>query len=399
MSKIKVLLNFNYSRIQWVRLLEPIFEQAEIHWIRFISKEEDITEHIKNHNYHYWSDYKDGQNLLEIIKPDKVLIMDNRAPLSIALLFSAKQKKIPVYYLQHGLFGSYKDYRILERVLIKDTKVSSNVQLVKSNVNFSSISFVKSSLGLSFFRPNTFLFFMFSKIWGPRKAAYIFKDSIRIPDKYLCYSRENARIHQQVDNVKSDKIEIVGNPELENIIRNYVEVAPFEKKPYWLFIDQALSVSDLGETFISKQEHFSIYNKIADKATAEGRNLLIKLHPGNYNSDELPKHSNIRWIRDVRDMTAVIKGANYCFGFFSSLLLPCIIYKPTVLIKIAPLSFYDKTDKMTNVATITPKEIKNWKPNLPTPDTVYSKATMRVLGVTPELNYSQKLRDIVFNER
>lgn len=399
MSQLKVLLNFNYSRLQWVRLLEPIFESAEIHWVRFISKEEDNIEHIKNHNYHYWSDFKDGPNLLDIIKPDKVLIMDNRAPLSIALLFSAKQKNIPVYYLQHGLFASYRDYRILEQVITKDTDLSSNVRQVKSNVNFSSIAFIKSSLGLSFFRPNTFLFFIFSKIWGPRKAAYIFKDSIRIPDKYLCYSMENARIHQQVDNIKSDKIEVVGNPELEAIIKNYDDVAPFEKKPYWLFIDQALSGSDLGEAFISKQEHFSIYTKIADKAAVAGMNLLIKLHPGSYNSQDLPQHSNIHWLRDVRDMTSVIKGANYCFGFFSSLLLPCIIYKPTVLIQIAPISFYENMAKMANVATITQDEITEWNPNLSTPDEVYSNSTMRVLGVSPEFNYAQKLRDIILNER
>ncbi len=399
MRQLKVLLNFNYSRIQWVRLFEPIFESAEIHWIRFISKEEDNTAHIKGHNYHYWSNFKDGYNLLDKLRPDRVVIMDNRAPLSIALLFSAKQKNIPVYYLQHGLYATYNDYRTLERVLTKDHNHSSDVQKVKSDVNFSSIVFVKQSLGPHFFRPNTFLFFIFSKIWGPRKAAYVFKDSIRIPDKYLCYSMENARIHQQVDRIKSDKIIIVGNPELEVILKNYEDAAPFEKKPYWLFIDQALSGSDLGEAFISKHEHFTIYNKIADKAAAEGKNLFIKLHPGDYNSKDLPQHTNIGWLRDVSDMTSVIKGASCCFGFFSSLLLPCIIYKPTVLIQIAPLSFYENMVKMTNVAKITPGEITKWNFNIPIPDIEYSNTTMRVLGVSPEFKYVQKLRDIIFNEQ
>lgn len=349
---MKILLNLNYQRQQWVRLVAPLFNVAEIHWLRFISRDEDDCEQVAGHVYHYWSQYKCAHEIIADIKPDAVILMDNLAPLSIALNYASKRKGITTYYLQHGLFATYKDYILLEKLKKTDKAQLKEVAKAKAKVNFNSLWFVKKSLGLHFWKPSNLLYLLLSKTLGTRKAAKHVLNKERVPDYYLCYSHENATIHKELDRINTKKIRIVGNPEMEAILKVYTEAKPFLDEPYWLLIDQSLSGSDIGEGFITRERHINIYNRLADWAKAANVKLIIKLHPGNYHINDLPENDTIIWVRDIKKLASLIKGARHCIGFFSSLLLPCMQFKPVTLIRLFNHSFYERYKNLPNTRVI-----------------------------------------------
>ncbi|WKV11365.1 hypothetical protein [Marivirga harenae] len=347
---MRILLNFNYDRNQWLELLKPLFPSNEIHWLRYISKTEDQNKHLESHQYHYWSDYASAQETLIVINPDVIIIMDNKSPLSIALIYSAKNAKIPVYYLQHGVLASYKDYKILEANLIStDNNRIEKLSELKAKAGFSTFSYFKNSLGLRFFHPKTILYLLIAKKYGERTAAYLIKDEIRIPDKYLCFSVENAKLHFELDGNIEKRINVVGFPELEKIVREYEKVTSENSNNYWLHIDQPLSGGDLGEQFISEEKHHQIYLSLSQKAAENQSMLYVKLHPGSFLKENLPQDENIVYLREVESLAFLIKNARVCTGFYSSLLLPCIAFKPTILIKIIDLSWYTSMSKYPNV--------------------------------------------------
>lgn len=110
----KILLNFNYSRDQWVKLCKPFFADNKIHWLSFIDKAHDHYQHIGGHNYHYWSDFENSKEVIEEIKPDVIVIMDNLAPLTFALLYQAKEEYSNLL-LTTWRFSSYFDYLVLDK--------------------------------------------------------------------------------------------------------------------------------------------------------------------------------------------------------------------------------------------------------------------------------------------
>jgi hypothetical protein len=354
---MRILLAFNYDRNQWLELLKPFFKNNTVHWIRYISKVEDQNIHLPKHSYHYWSDFVDGNEILAKIKPERIIVMDNKSPLNIALIYSAKKNGIPVYYLQHGVYGTYNDYKILERELKGNYVQRKSINSIKESVGFSTMRFFRKSLGLRFFHPRTLMYLLLVKILGLRSAAYYIKDKTRVVDRYLCFSKYNAKIHLQLDGQIADRVYVVGFPELEELVKEYekVETSAIEQA-YWLHIDQPLSGSDLGEVFVSEEVHFQVYYDLSKEAEKHNCKLYIKLHPGDYQRENLPEIDNIVYIKQTASMTKLIKEAKICTGFYSSLLLTCIAFKPTFLIKLFNISWYSDMGKYPNVKIIESSE-------------------------------------------
>lgn len=365
--------------MQWVRLVEPLFGHAEIHWLRFIAPQEDTTHKIHEHHYHYWSQYTDAHVLINSVRPHSIIIMDNLAPLTQAVLFAAKQKQIPVYYLQHGMYGTYRDYTTMHARLRRDESKREAMVAIKREAQFSTLTFIRQTLGIRLFHPGTLAYLLFSRLWGEKKAAYYIKDALRVPNAYLCYDTANATIHKELDGIEDDKIIIVGNPELEKVMAEYNKAIPYHEEDYWLLIDQPLSGGDLGEAWVDRALHLAIYLHLADQAATQGRRLLVKLHPGNYGWPDLLSHPNINWIEDMPDMAGLIKGSAHCIGFFSSLLLPCIELKPVSLIRLFNLSFYERFSDRENVQVVDDWESALEVPASPEPGIKYNGNYARAL--------------------
>ncbi|WP_340153109.1 hypothetical protein [uncultured Marivirga sp.] len=374
--------------------MKPLFPSNEIHWLRYISKAEDQNAHLVNHHYHYWSEYFNAQGILCAINPDVIIIMDNKSPLSIALIYAAKKSKIPVYYLQHGVLASFKDYKILEGNLKKiDKNRIEKLSELKANAGFSTLSFFRNSLGSRFFNPKIFLYLFVAKKYGERTAAYLIKDKIRIPDKYLCFSKENAQLNIELDGDIENKIHIVGFPELEKIVTEYEKLANQSlDSDYWLHIDQPLSGGDLGEDFISHKEHHDIYLALSKKAAQHNCKLYVKLHPGSFANQNLPIDNNIIWLKEVGSLASLIKGAKICSGFYSSLLLCCIAFKPTLLYKIFDISWYKNMSKYSNVQIINDmKGLENLNTLPPNPSSSETSSFLKQNGYFENEYFEEKL--------
>ncbi|MEL7006115.1 MAG: hypothetical protein AAFN93_25820 [Bacteroidota bacterium] len=223
------------------------------------------------------------------------------------------------------------------------------------------------------------MYLLLSKYISHRKASYYIKDATRLPDIYLCFSHENAQLHFELDGVGKNKIALVGNPELEKIVRKYHELTLNDEKiEYWLHIDQPLSGGDLGENFISRNYHHDIYTKLSEKAKSEGCRLIVKLHPGSYSDQDLPKDENIDWVKETEDITTLIKGAKVCTGFYSSLLVPCIAFKPTILVQVFDISWYKNMSNLTNVLIV--KNLNEFSKVLHMPPSPSSETSIEFLS-------------------
>ncbi|MEM6813972.1 MAG: hypothetical protein AAF600_06210 [Bacteroidota bacterium] len=389
---MKVLVNFNYSRKQWVSLLLPLFDHFEVHWIRYISKSEDEYQHISSHFYHYWGEYKDSNQILSNINPDFCIVMDNKAPLTIALIYQCKKKGIPVVLLHHGIVLTVKDMYVLESNVFDNAEHVSDIKRIKNEKNFNTIKFVFRSLNLRFFHPRIILFLLLVKIKGPKLAAFLVKDKIRIPTAYLCSSDQNAINQSELDGNISERLYLIGNPELDLVVNEYYGIDERSMPVnYWLHIDQPLSGGDLSEKFISEKDHQSIYKTLSELASSYKAKLYIKLHPGNYSGTNLPVDSNIVWLKEVKNLTQLIKGAKVCTGFFSNLLLPCIAFRPTILIKLFEISWYTVMGKYHNVEVVDDIKALFVNGEIPkAPSKSDSFSFLEKQGYTPKQEYSDR---------
>jgi hypothetical protein len=59
----------------------------------------------------------------------------------------------------------------------------------------------------------------------------------------------------------------------------------------------------------------------------------VKLHPETYGAAWLPSHPNIQYVRD-HDIGPLIRRAHACLGFDSTLVIPAIIARPTMLFEL-----------------------------------------------------------------
>ncbi|GGG25303.1 polysialyltransferase family glycosyltransferase [Pontibacter amylolyticus] len=361
-KKQVVLLNFNYSRKQWVNLLKPIFtEEFEIHWISKVSPKEENSPLIKGHTFHYWDSYSNGFEVIDSISPQAVIFMDISSGLSISLNYAAKKRGIKTLYLQHGIFNEYADYMLLEN-LQKQNKNLLDKDSAKSK--FSTFHFLKKTLGFEglLYNLQTIIYLLIARKRSYRKAAKLIKDKNRIPSYYLCYSLKNAQIHVQLDGegVK-DKVKIVGNPELEQFFEKSHNTLNLQNKfqNFCLLIDQPLSGGDLGESFITREKHIQLYIALAEKAKSAGMKLVVKLHPGNFKEDWHPVHDNIIWIREEYSIIELIKEAKICFGVYSAATILCFLSKPTVLIKFFDLKRFSYIEENNLAQVVTFEELLN----------------------------------------
>ncbi|WP_305982464.1 polysialyltransferase family glycosyltransferase [Roseivirga thermotolerans] len=292
----------------------------------------------------YWSEFSSVQQLLDEVKPDGVIFMSIESGLSMATNYLAQKRGIRTIILQHGIFTNYKDYRNREKLwrknnLARETK-DSQVQK-----GFSTLRFLKKSLiGTDRFKLLSIaIYTKLQQKVGPYWAAKHLPLSIKKANQYICYSPFNATIHRETDRVSEHEISYVGSHELMNYLK---KEEPLTDKPFYLHIDQALAQNSFGEETVSREAMIGFYQKLNDYCLSQQASLYIKLHPESYKSDWLPKHDNIHYIRHVDNFNQIIQSALGCFGFYSTMVIPAVYWKPTILFKITYSGLQEELGKM-----------------------------------------------------
>lgn len=295
-------------------------------------------------NCRYWSEFSSVQELLDQIQPDGVIFMSIESGLSIATNYLAQKRGIKTIILQHGIFTNYRDYRVREKLWMKESRAKearSDHQLK----GFSTLSFLKASLkGLErIYLLSIALYTKFQQKYGPYWAAKHLPLKIKRADLYLCYSPFNATIHKETDRIDDNRIKYIGSPELMHYLEAQTDLI---NEDFYLHVDQALAENSFGEETVSKEKIIEFYSRLSEYCLTQDSKLYIKLHPESYNSDWLPRNENIVYLRHVDNFNRVVQSSKGCFGFYSTMIIPAVYWKPTILFRIQYSALQEEIEKI-----------------------------------------------------
>jgi hypothetical protein len=151
--------------------------------------------------------------------------------------------------------------------------------------------------------------------------------SLRKPDYYIECTIHNADWIKQRDKISDNKsILEIGVMSLDPF---FSDTRAHEAKDFYLLIDSPLEL--FPALNISQEKHFTLYDKLNTLALKNNKRLFIKLHPKNYNTNGLPGHENITYIKD-KPVIDEIREASACFCFYSTLAMPAIYFNSCYMI-------------------------------------------------------------------
>lgn len=347
MTKIRLLVNFGYYRKQWIAPFEKLPDYFELTYLFYIHPTQESVVYT-SHNKVYWSDFNGASELINELSPDRVVFMDVTSGLAIALNLACRRSEVPTFMLQHGLYHDYQDYRKRE---LESRKASDEKEKAKQSTEFqfSTLRFLKESLSFSdiweLLKYPLFLYLLRKQ--GQLYACKHVRFEARKPDSYICYTPGNATIHRQLDGDIDDRCKYIGNPELyelDQAIRKNQRPNGLEK--YYLLIDQPFADNRYGEHIKSRKEMIDFYRQLAGWCDKHEAKLYVKLHPESFHSEWLPQTPQILWIKESNSLAALIANSEGCFGFFSTLVLPAICHRPTVLFIVGNSPLYKSIEEL-----------------------------------------------------
>lgn len=342
------LLVWPTIRRDWIKVFEGL--KDDFHFTFLPSTFPKEPNYASEFDCCYWSEFNSAQEVIGKFKPDGIIFMSIESGLSMALNHAAKRAGMKTYILQHGIFTNYRDYRTREK-LWRKKDIANSIKQEQSEKAFSSLSFIRNSLkGLNKFKLISIaLYTKLQQIKGPYWAAKHLPLKLKRASQYLCFSPYNAIIHNETDRVDDRQVTYIGSPELIPYLQREDDLI---EEDFYLHIDQALAENSFGEETVPKQQMIDFYLKLNEFCLSKKAKLYVKLHPESYNSDWLPKHENITYLKQVENFNRVIQSAQGCFGFYSTMIIPAVYWKPTVLFKIQYSGLQEVICDLTECRTI-----------------------------------------------
>ncbi|WP_299819408.1 polysialyltransferase family glycosyltransferase [uncultured Pontibacter sp.] len=336
LSKPKIIFVGDYSREDYVKLLEASKDYCEFYFLYYTSPNEEKSNFYKSYGYAiYWKNFTSAQQLLQKICPSKVVFLYIESYNHVVLNLACKSFNIPTYQLEHGLRADY--------VVGFDPKFSPSlpvpyIQRLKSKARLllQISSKIKSRL-----------FLLNSIKLLPKEAADFAREFIlvrkkhnfletsrrvasykRIPQIYISFSHNIFKIHQKEENLPiNTKVHFIGVPYFDHLAK----IKEAEEIKAVLFIDQPLAEQSLlGWT---KELKHSFSKQLVTICNALGYTLLVKLHPVQDKAGwaALSQNHDLKLISDS-DIDWYAPRVRIVFGFYSTYLLPFAALKHITLL-------------------------------------------------------------------
>lgn len=352
--KTRILLCWGYHRKGWITPFEHLNEDFDFVYL-FYTTEEEEGQSFTNCKKVYWSQFSCAQQILSTVKPDKIVFMSLYSGYTMALNAAAKRKGIHTFIFQHGLYKTYQEYRFFElmqkekeikdRRQIPDLSNSSDTQLKKSQKRTLSFIFRSYSV-IHWYKIVNQLFFIFVlRREGHYTAMKRVRFSDRIPDSYICFTENNATIHKELDKISDEIIDYTGVPELDVFFKEVNHGKPLIEGSYYLMVSQPFAQNQWWNLGVSVEQENEVCTKLANWCSSNSSKLVVKLHPENYESTWLVKHSNIIYAKEL-PVANLMHFAQGVFGSTSTLMLPAVYNKPCFLLLIHNSGFQKKVREL-----------------------------------------------------
>lgn len=344
-KKPVILLCFGYHRKGWIEIFEKLNDVFEFHYLFWIYPEMELASYT-DCKKHYWADFKNAQQLLNNIRPEKVVMMETDSLLTLALLFECRYRKVPTYVMQHGLFHDLETNVLIERQLVKNRIQTQEKKEETRNGRKHIIPFFLKSLRavdlLHLFRIARWQ--LNRRKMTDLEAMALNRHPYQQADFYIVYTKFNGKYFTEVSGAGEEKMLEIGTPEFDSYLEYDADGKRSLKPSYNVLIDSALTYNQEYKTMgqVTQESFNSFLESMNNISLSQGRKLYVKLHPFCYANDQFVQHDNIQYFRDC-NVVELIMESGAVIGFDSTLMIPSLYYKPSVLFRLYDHSYLQDT--------------------------------------------------------
>ncbi|MCC9138101.1 alpha-2,8-polysialyltransferase family protein [Pontibacter silvestris] len=335
-SKPNLLFVGDYNREDYLNLFTACKQHFSFYFLEYTSaKEESSTLYKEYGQAIYWSNFNSAFELLDIIKPHKVIFTFIESYFHTALNLTCKVKGVTTYHIDHGIRDININVRfetLLINYIKQGAKTSKFITIIKQLLPRlkARIFLLNTYRKLPF--PEAQYMMSFSKV--RRKNIYLETKKLvpspfALPTAYISFSPSIFKVHQFYDTPPPNyKVHHIGIPNFDHLA-GVLPHTPHQK--YVLFIDQGLHIRNMFGWSLNTYKNF--ITQLSQELSESGYTIYAKPHPTqfNLNKDALPVAENISIIDDI-ELKRLLPSTRIVLGFFSTYLLPIAALPHTTLI-------------------------------------------------------------------
>jgi hypothetical protein len=347
-KKKRILVNWDYERDDHVEPFHSISNDIDFFFIKKKYSTE-ISQKLSKFKILFWAEYSSPYQLLDMIKPDKVVFSGLESYYEISLNIACRNLNIKTYFLQHGaaneILSFYKNNWIEKEPLKSQIRNESITKKMHATFfYFKALKFKNVSFFLKFVEYYIRRRFSSNYMSILEKVQF----GYRKPNYYIECTYYNASWIKERDKINNDRIIPIGVFSLDKYFsKNHNE--PIIKENYFLLIDSPLEL--LPSLNISLTDHKKVYECLNNLAKQNSCKLLIKLHPKSYHLTFPEFDSNIIFIKN-QSIEDVLFKVQFTFCFFSTLALAAIYYTNCYMIKLGDNNSVQKELEKLQVVNI-----------------------------------------------
>jgi hypothetical protein len=270
---------------------------------------------------YYWTQFSTPENLLETVRPDRIVFFEIIDLRQIALNVTASRKKIPTFYLEHGAAGDKEaamkrhdetNFRKNKLPYLLKRFRNSFVDILKAKLFYYSVTKGFTSAG-SYLKYFLLPFKMLSG--SPNKVLHNNLFQERVPRRSIVFNHVNYEEYALYTGITLDEAELTGVPFFDRYFNEHQVI-----KNYIVYIDHPYY--EQGILDWTKEYHEKIARTLFDFAERTKTEIYIKLHPFSDRSIWESYQPGTQYVKIVQagDFTQLYKEAKLILGFSSSLI-------------------------------------------------------------------------------
>lgn len=315
----------DYSRRNFLDLFEKSKDDFSFFFIEYASEKEIRDDYHKKYGKAlFWKDFANAYELLEKIKPCKVVFFFIETYNHIALNVACKQRHIPTFHLEHGV-RDFERNALMEKSGREPIRYRRMNRIVKAIpmafTKFKTRAFFRNTLKKTKGEAVTFLseYFRIRSKNSIHRTFELVNSFYRVADIYISFSPAIFKAHQLADHLPIDKpVHFIGIPFFDQW---HVPAIQSQTIKAVLFIDQAFVKQKLLGWTLAFQQQF--IRSLADACSSSGYSLLVKLHPvEDHSAWRKAEQHGLLSIIDNKQLEEMALKAQVVIGFYSTLLMP-----------------------------------------------------------------------------
>jgi len=284
---------------------------------------------------YFWSDYHTPKELLEKIKPSKLIFFEIIDQRQISLIVAANHYNYITFYLEHGAAGDRETARqrsesnklkhaLFNRFpnIVNKLTISFSDALLVKKFYFSSLNLLKGAS-----RKNYLRLPLLTLSYKPNKALMVCKFQERIPHKCLLFNRTNFEEFELYTGVTEDRATMEGVPYFDAYYREEYD----NSGPVFYIEHPLLEENICGWT---REHHREIAFNLKKFTEQTKEKVIVKLHPRSSKAlwDSYNLESKYFEVVKEGEFTDMYLKSKLILGFASSLVNGFLCAKKNVVL-------------------------------------------------------------------